>query len=73
MILNKICNAYNTLESQNQMFTDIESFLKNDNKVIVNNLRHERDDILSYHLYKVDGNVKKRILQNLNFDHHSDS
>ena len=59
MILNKICNAYNTLESQNQMFTDIESFLKNDNKVIVNNLRHERDDILSYHLYKVDGNVKK--------------
>ncbi len=73
MILNKICNAYNTLESQNQMFTDIESFLKNDNKVVVNNLRHERDDILSYHLYKVDGNVKKRILQNLNFDHHSDS
>tara|TARA_B100001121_G_scaffold310644_1_gene343474 strand:- start:3689 stop:5035 length:1347 start_codon:yes stop_codon:yes gene_type:complete len=73
MILNKICNAYNTLESQNQMFTDIASFLKNDNKVIIYNSRDERDDILSYHLYKVDGNVKKRILQNLNFDYHSDS
>lgn len=66
MILNNISNAYNSLESKNQMIDLITKYLTTNTKNnFINNSKEARQKILFRHLYKVDGNVKKRILNSI--------